>query len=517
MLQVKDLNLYIQKDNRLLIKDFSLSLNDGDKIVIIGEEGNGKSTLLKYLYDESLVEGYVYATGTILRRGVFGYLPQFLEEKVQELTLQEYFQDVNIYDNYSLVSSLNLDYDFLVSDQLIKTLSGGEKVKIQLLKLLCTRPDALFLDEPSNDLDIETLTFLESFISECKIPIIFISHDETLIENTANTIIHIEQLIKKTQCKVTVSGLDYSTYVKERNLQFDKQTQVALKERSEYKKKRERLLQLYEKARHNTGWKNPDGIASSDGGARKSMQAIIAKGKRFEREKEQFTDIPDREECLFTKFDPSINIPAQKRILDLKIDELVCGGISFEHDETIKTDDSNILARNIELSVVGNQHICIIGENGVGKSTLLKKIWEELKDRKDIVVGYMPQDYRDIIDYDLTPTEFLQANYDKQSYTTALTYLGSMKFTRDEMTHKIGDLSGGQKAKIIFLNMVLQKANVLILDEPTRNFSPLSAPIIRESLVEFQGTIISISHDRKYLDEVADIIYVLDKDGLRKL
>ena len=171
----------------------------------------------------------------------------------------------------------------------------------------------------------------------------------------------------------------------------------------------------------------------------------------------------------------------------------------------------------MELSVVGNQHICIIGENGVGKSTLLKLIWEELKNRQDIIASYMPQNYGDIIDYEMTPTEFLQANCDKQSFTLALTYLGSMKFTRDEMVHKIGELSGGQKAKLIFLHMVLQKANVLILDEPTRNFSPLSAPVIRQSLIDFHGTIISVSHDRKYLDEVADVVYVLEKDGLRKL
>lgn len=500
MLQVKNLNLYMHKDNRLLIKDFSFSLNDGDKIVIIGEEGNGKSTLLKYLYDESLVEDYIYGTGTVLKKGIFGYLPQFMVEDRENLTIKEYFEEVDIYENYALVDSLRLSYDFLASEQQIKTLSGGEKIKIQLLKLLCKRPDVLLLDEPSNDLDIETLTFLESFIRECKIPIIYISHDETLIENTANTIIHIEQLIKKTQCSITVSRLDYASYVESRNLQFDKQTQVALKERSDYKKKRERLLQLYEKARHNSGWKNPDGIASSDGGAKRSMQSLIAKGRRFEREKEQFTDIPDREECLFTKFDPNIYIPSQKRILDYKTEEL--------------RNADKVLSKNLELSVVGNQHICIIGENGVGKSTLLKLIWEELKDRKDIIASYMPQNYEDIIDYEMTPTEFLQANCDKQSFTLALTYMGAMKFTRDEMVHRIGELSGGQKAKLIFLHMVMQKANVLILDEPTRNFSPLSAPVIRQSLIDFHGTIISVSHDRKYLEEVADVVYVLEKDGL---
>lgn len=305
---------------------------------------------------------------------------------------------------------------------------------------------------------------------------------------------------RKTKCSITVSRLTYEDYLKFRNLQFDRQNQIAHKERSEYKKKRERLLQLYEKARHNTGWKNPDGIASSDGHAKKSMQAIVSKGKRFEREKDNFTEIPDRETGIITKFDSNIFVPSQKRIIDIELPELKI--------------DGKVLSTNIVLSVIGNQHVCIIGKNGAGKSTLLKTIWHELKGRTDIVVGYMPQDYRDVLDYDSTPVDYLQTTYDKETYTKALTFMGTMKFTRDEMHHKIGELSGGQRAKIIYLGMVLQNANVLVLDEPTRNFSPLSAPVIRTALSEFNGTIISISHDRMYLDEVADVIYELSDNGL---
>lgn len=128
--------------------------------------------------------------------------------------------------------------------------------------------------------------------------------------------------MRKTKCSITVSRLTYEDYLKFRNLQFDRQNQIAHKERSEYKKKRERLLQLYEKARHNTGWKNPDGIASSDGHAKKSMQAIVSKGKRFEREKDNFTEIPDRETGIITKFDSNIFVPSQKRIIDIELPEL---------------------------------------------------------------------------------------------------------------------------------------------------------------------------------------------------
>lgn len=147
-------------------------------------------------------------------------------------------------------------------------------------------------------------------------------------------------------------------------------TQVALKERSEYKKKQDRLRQLYEKARHNSSWKSPDGIASSDGHAKKSMKSLIAKGKRFERESEDFTDIPDREEGIFTKFDEKITMPSSKRVLELSLKELKIG--------------EQRLSENIELVVTGNQHIAIIGNNGIGKSTLLKEIWRQLKDRKDL-------------------------------------------------------------------------------------------------------------------------------------
>jgi len=176
-----------------------------------------------------------------------------------------------------------------------------------------------------------------------------------------------------------------------------------------------------------------------------------------------------------------------------------------------------ILSKNIELVVTGNQHIAIIGNNGIGKSTLLKEIWRQLKDRKDLVVGYMPQNYSDVLDFNQTPSEFFRTNYGKEENTRALTYMGAMRFTTDEMFHSIGELSGGQRAKIIFLDIILRKCNVLILDEPTRNFSPLSAPAIRKALMDFNGTIISISHDRKYLDEVAEIIYILSSDGIHIL
>ncbi|MDE6747707.1 MAG: ATP-binding cassette domain-containing protein, partial [Lachnospiraceae bacterium] len=132
----------------------------------------------------------------------------------------------------------------------------------------------------------------------------------------------------------------------------------------------------------------------------------------------------------------------------------------------------------------------------------------------DITAAYMPQNYYEALDFDKTPVQYLAENYSKADVTKARTYMGGMKFTHEEMNGKIGSLSGGQKAKILFLDMVLRKSDVLLLDEPTRNFSPLSSPVVRAALRNFGGCIISVSHDRKYLDEVCDKIYELSGDGL---
>lgn len=503
ILQTKNLNIYIEKDNRLLIKDFSFSLQNGDKVAIIGEEGNGKSTLLKFLYDENSVSDYTHYSGKVIRKGRFGYLPQFMPQSDLCMPVAEFLSSTDIYSLYDEADCMNLDFDLLTSNRIMGTLSGGEKIKIQLLKILGLSPDVIFLDEPSNDLDIDSLSFLESFISDSALPTVFISHDEILLKRTANTVIHIEQLTRKTNNRITIAHMKYDDYANSRESLFKRKEQIAAKQRSDFRKQKERLQKLYEKARHNNSWKNPDGILSSDGNARKHLQSVISVNKRIEREKDNFEDIPEQETSIMTEFDSAIYIPKQKRIVDLELRKLSVG----ERD----------LSENIRLTVMGDKHVCIIGKNGTGKSTLLKTILGKLKERTDINVGYMPQNYEETLDFHITPIEFLQADLDKERMTKAMTYMRAMRFTIKEINSPIGKLSGGQKAKLLFLYMVLKNCDVLILDEPTRNFSPMSAPVIRQALARFKGTIISVSHDRKYIEDVADEIYVLDKNGLHLL
>ena len=174
-----------------------------------------------------------------------------------------------------------------------------------------------------------------------------------------------------------------------------------------------------------------------------------------------------------------------------------------------------ILAENIVLKVVGNAKIAIIGENGTGKTTLLKRIWQVLKKRNDIKCSYMPQEYSEAIDFNATPLEYLSPFGENISLIRQ--YLGNLNFKADEMISKTGNLSGGQQAKIIYLKMVLDKSNVLLLDEPTRNFSPTSAPVVCNALKNFGGAIISVSHDLKYVEEVCDKVYILKDKRLTEL
>lgn len=173
--------------------------------------------------------------------------------------------------------------------------------------------------------------------------------------------------------------------------------------------------------------------------------------------------------------------------------------------------DENVLAEDIDLSVIGREKLVILGKNGSGKTTLLKKILEKLKETPNIKVGYMPQNYDEVLKKYSKVLDFLSEN-NEESITRIRSLLGMLKFTSEEMLNDISNLSGGQKAKIFLLKMFLDKSNVLVLDEPTRNLSPLSNPVIRKILKEYPGSIISVSHDRKYIDEVCDKKNFIKKD-----
>ena len=248
MIQVKHLYLTHKKDLRPLLSDFSFALNPGDKTVIIGEEGNGKSTLLKWLVSPALVEDYVEAEGERITGGAkIGYLPQELPAEEKERTLYAFFCEEEQFFQWSpkelskLAQEMGLPADFYYGEQQMYTLSGGEKVKAQMARILLGKPDVLLLDEPSNDIDIETLEWMERLIGETDRPVLYISHDETLIERTANVVIHLEQIRRKTVSRHTVARMPYREYLIQRERVMDNQMQEALNERRQERIRREKL------------------------------------------------------------------------------------------------------------------------------------------------------------------------------------------------------------------------------------------------------------------------------------
>lgn len=177
--------------------------------------------------------------------------------------------------------------------------------------------------------------------------------------------------------------------------------------------------------------------------------------------------------------------------------------------------DLTVLVDSLSFTLNDGERLALIGEEGNGKSTLLHLIRNTLEKRSDLRIFYMPQDAGDLLDFSLSPVELLSPSGKKEERSRAGILLGSMKFTADEMTHPSAGLSGGQKAKLMFLMMAESGANVLLLDEPTRNLSPLSGPVIRELLAEYPGCIITVSHDRRLIQEVCTRTVTLTPEGVR--
>lgn len=508
MFSINNLKIETNK-GRVLIENLSFVLNPGDKLAIIGEEGNGKSTLLKALINPKLISEYAVVSGAVAKGdSKIGYLEQKLDAFWNDFEPIDFFVRDQIskeicFDNYELVykflknlEKLGFD-DKLVEKQIkIGNMSGGEKVKLQLAKIMTIDADCYFLDEPTNDLDIETLRFLEKFINGQTSPVVFISHDEMLLENVANRILHIEQLIKKSKPKFTLEKCGYKEYVLARNRAIEHQTQVAFSERREQKKKEEILKQIKEKVRQgiNENKKNP-----SNGRIMVKKMANI-KAQESKLENQELTEIPDVEEAIKIISNQNNSIPSQKKVLDVHFENLFAG--------------EKLLANNVNLSVYGAKKIAIVGKNGCGKTTLIRKLLPVLKQTTGLKVGYFSQNYNEILDFnDNSINALLNAN----QTLNPRTLLGCLKFTKEEMEHNVQDLSEGQKAKLSLLKIMIEGNNVLVLDEPTRNLSPLSNPVIWKLLSEFNGSIICVSHDRKFIYEICDQAYMLEFDGLKRV
>lgn len=507
MLQVSHLTVTHMKDLRTLFSDLSFTLSGQERLAVIGEEGDGKSTLLKMIASWPAYPDYCLVQGSIAAPSErIAYLPQ--ESETPCLPVVEYcqayagFQDAAWEDLASACRKVGLSVDLPYAVTPFSSLSGGERIKLRLMLLFLSSPTMLLLDEPTNDLDIQALDTLENILLTCRLPCLYVSHDEHLLDHTAQRILHLESIHGRAEPRWTLANIPYTEYMAGRAdalRQQESAFQMEKRERRIRDEKMQRIEQAVDHAQASISRRDPHGSRL----LKKKMKAVKSLEHRYAREDEQMTERPNIEWAIDASWMQSIHIPDGKRILSLDLPGLAVPG--------------RTLCGNIRLFIRGNEHVFITGNNGCGKTTLLHLILQRLAEESGLKVGYMPQHYEEELPDDVTPIEFLHRDGTKESLTKLRSYLGAFRFTREEMFHPVSLLSGGQKAKLLVLRLILDESEILVLDEPTRNLSPLSAPVLRSMLNAFPGCLICVTHDRTLLSQAEGRILSLDADGLHEI
>jgi ATPase subunit of ABC transporter with duplicated ATPase domains len=492
---------------REIFDRFAIVINQGDKIGIIGAEGTGKSTLLGVLAQRELPELQVAG---VIQGPTVGLLDQFLDPAWEEVAVAEFLLRASPEEELpperwndlqaavAAVLEVGLDPELVAgtTERRMRKLSGGERVRIRIAKLLLSRPPVILLDEPTNDLDLPTLRWLEAFIRRSREPIAFISHDEVLLERAANKIVHLQRLKYQERTQVAVESVGYRAFLELRTHRLEKQAQEWANQTRRWTRAVRIVRDQKEKVRREQE-------AVKDSSARrllnKKMRSIKSREGKLERQER--IERPEDIEAIRIDFPNAVRTPASRRLLDLEIPELTIG--------------ARVLSRGIRLSVRGPEKVVIVGNNGCGKSTLIRQVVAHLRREGAIEFGYYPQDYeeelsdpdRRALDYVLDPDRGVDETF-------AGTLMARLHIPREEMEAPIRHLSGGQKAKVVLLKL-MTGSGFLVLDEPTRNLSPLSNRTLRAAFAGYPGAILAVSHDRRFIAELADRVLELSPAGLK--
>ena len=482
-------NLKIDINNEILLKNINLSINKFDKIGLIGKNGSGKSTLLKTLSNK--ITSY---TGNINSKKSIYYLPQ-VDEK--------YFtSEVSIYDYIKNISEeiFNIPLDIDNFELPIHTLSGGEFLKLHIEIIRYIHPDLLLLDEPTNNLDLVNLKDLKDFLLKEEITFVLVSHNFNFLNQVVNKIWDIED-----QEIISFTG-NLDLYLKEKdNLRNSKE--------EDYQSKYKEITRL-----KKTNMKN---IAMADKFPKK-----LKKLRKNENDHNIISGFKLSANKSKGIADKAINKKLEKKYSELEklesihhknINPLLLDSNRKQNNLLIKIDNSNlsvndkILINNINLKIYYGERILISGNNGVGKSTLIKAIFENNKSIKlsptaylidNIKFSYLSQKYTNI-KYDLNIEQNMLNTNKDISYTIIRQQLGNYLFyTKEEIQKKVRFLSGGEIARLSFAIETAQYTDLLILDEPTNNLDVETKNILINNLSFFKGSIILISHDADFIDKL---------------
>jgi ATP-binding cassette subfamily F protein 3 len=503
----------------IILQNISFIVNEGDKIGVIGENGAGKSTLF------NLLAGFTEAdSGTIsISTNKIGYLQQntvidseksiyeevktvfdeifqlekqikSLEEKISQTKdshlLDKLFLEYSFLtdkykelDGYSVESKIRgvlngLGFDVSQFATTVSTLSGGQKTRLMLAKTLLLSPDVLLLDEPTNHLDINSIEWLEQYLKFYNGTILIISHDRYFLDKIVTRIFEIENT------HLSVYEGNYTEYLKRKKLEMEAKLKAYEEQQKEIKRIKS-IIQIQKNRRTEKSVKMAE-----------SKQKLLEKMEIIEK-----PVINNRSINLRFDFD-----------LESGNDVLTVKNLSLSFDRQIFS--------NVSFEIKKGEKIALLGPNGIGKSSLLKilvgeidNFEGEIKFGTNVITGYYEQEFKSLN----AEKTVIDEIWDENPYLTQTevrTLLASFLFKEEDVFKTISTLSGGEKARLSLLKLILSKANFLLMDEPTNHLDLKAKEVLEEALLDYTGTLLFVSHDRYFIDKIATKVMILTPQGV---
>lgn len=505
-----------------IFEKISFEIKTGERIGLIGRNGCGKTTIFKILMGlEDYQEGDINYRKDI-KLGYLNQIPVYseeiktievirmafeklsaiskemkaLEKSFESLEGVELEKSINYYGRltsqyeleggYDLETKINKITEGLqitenLKDLPFQNLSGGEKTRVILAKLLLEEPDLLLLDEPTNHLDLETIDWLENFLKEYKGSVLIISHDRYFLDRVVGRIIELEI------SRANIYEGNYSYYVLEKERRF-------LMDYSHYQNQQKKIERMENQIKRYRIW-----------GKMRDSEMMYKRAKVLEKRLEKI-EVLDRPILDSRKVRLGIDVVNRTGKLVLEIEELK------------KAFEQKRLLSNITLNMFYQESACIIGKNGSGKSTLLKLILDEMKPDAGVIkigsgvkIGYLPQ-HVEFEDEEQTILEYFSRKHNITN-EIARGQLAKVLFFKEDVFKKIKNLSGGEKSRLKLCSLTFEKVNFMILDEPTNHLDIDSREVLEENLINYEGTLLFVSHDRYFINKVADKIMEL-KNGV---
>ncbi|PTL37421.1 ribosomal protection-like ABC-F family protein [Alkalicoccus saliphilus] len=512
LLQCSQLSKYFGSEK--ILSNVKMEIKNRERVALVGRNGAGKSTLLKIFSGE-----HTYDEGRLMiPKGVsMGYLAQdsgldsdrsiweemltvfeeirTMEKELRKLEekmaggdekvladydqLQQKFQQRGGFqyeaDIRSILSGLNFaGFDYTTP---VSSLSGGQKTRLALGKMLLSRPDLLILDEPTNHLDIDTLTWLENYLSSYDGAVLIVSHDRYFLDKVVDSVYELSFHQTK-----RFTG-NYSRYLEEKAAMMDQEMKAFEKQQEEVKKMEDFIQRNLARA--------------STSNRAKSRRKQLERMDKMDRPKD------DDKSASF-----QFHIDRQSGNDVLMLDHVA-----------VAYNDSPPLIQNISLDLSRGESVALIGPNGIGKSTLLKAITGRLKPAagtirygSNVSIGYFDQEQTELTS-NKTVLHELWDEYPQTNEKDIRTVLGNFLFSGDDVLKNVLDLSGGEKARLALAKLMMQKANLLVLDEPTNHLDLDSKEVLENALIDYPGTIIFVSHDRYFVNRMATRIAELTPDA----